>query len=207
MRAPVRAIHGFSQIVLQSSEGKLDESSRGYLKRVVAGSLRMGALIDDLLDLARLSRQEMRRQDFNLTELAAQIAAALAEAHPARDVAVTIQPGLIINADPGLMHALIENLLGNAWKFTAKKPVARIEMGAERRDGNYFYYVRDNGAGFDMQYAHKLFEPFQRLHHANEFEGTGIGLATVKKIIQRHGGSVYVESVVDAGTTVFFALG
>jgi PAS domain S-box-containing protein len=207
MRAPVRAIHGFSEIVLKSSEGKLDESARGYLKRVVAGSLRMGALIDDLLDLARLSRQEMRRQDVNVTEMAAQIAAALAEAHPARGVAVTIQPGLIVNADPGLMRALLENLLGNAWKFTEKTQAARIEMGTDQRDGNSFYYVRDNGAGFDMQYAHKLFEPFQRLHHTNEFEGTGIGLATVKKIIQRHGGEVCIESKIDAGTTVFFALG
>jgi PAS domain S-box-containing protein len=207
LRAPVRAIHGFSEMVLQSSEHKLDETSRGFLKRVVAGGRRMGILIDDLLDLARLSRQEMRRQDLDLSEMAAQVAAALTEADADREVAITIRPGMKINADPGLMRAMLENLIGNAWKFTAKTGAARIELGAEPRDGQLVYYIRDNGAGFDMQYAHKLFEPFQRLHHADEFEGTGIGLATVKKIIQRHGGEVAIESAVNLGTTVFFMFG
>jgi PAS domain S-box-containing protein len=207
LRAPVRAINGFSEMVLETSSGKLDEISRGYLQRVVAGSRRMGVLIDDLLDLARLSRQEMRRQDFNLSELAVQVAASLSEVHPDREVAVAIQPDMKTNGDPGLIRAVLENLIGNAWKFTEKTSVARIEVGTGERDGQTAYYVRDNGAGFDMQYVHKLFEPFQRLHHADEFEGTGIGLATVKRIIQRHAGKVWVESTVNLGTTVYFTIG
>jgi light-regulated signal transduction histidine kinase (bacteriophytochrome) len=122
-------------------------------------------------------------------------------------VAVAVQPGMQTNGDPGLMRAMLENLIGNAWKFTAKTDAARIDVGSELRDGLPCFYVRDNGAGFDMQYAHKLFQPFQRLHHTRDFDGTGIGLATVKKIIQRHGGTVWVDSTVNQGTTVYFAIG
>jgi PAS domain S-box-containing protein len=207
MRAPVRAINGFSEIVLKTNEGKLDQASIGYLNRVVAGSKRMGALIDDLLNLARLSRQEIRRRDFNLSELATSVIASLKEAHPERTVAVTIQPGMNANGDPGLMRAALDNLIGNAWKFTAKTGAARIDIGTEQRDGWTAFCVCDNGAGFDMQYAHKLFAPFQRLHHASDFEGTGIGLATVKKIIDRHGGKIWVESAVNLGTTMYFTIG
>ena len=120
---------------------------------------------------------------------------------------MAIKPNLVANGDPGLMRAVLDNLLGNAWKFTAKTPAPRVELGSVQRDGSRVYYVRDNGAGFDMQYAHKLFAPFQRLHHTSEFEGTGIGLATVKRIIERHGGRVWAESAVNAGTTVYFTLG
>jgi len=207
MRAPVRAINGFSEMVLRANEGKLDLLSVGHLKRVVAGSRHMGALIDDLLNLARLSRLEMRRQQFNLSETAGGVAASLAAAQPDRSVAVVIQPGLNANGDPGLVRAVLDNLLGNAWKFTGKCHAPNIEFGAIEQGGDAAFFVRDNGAGFDMQYAHKLFAPFQRLHHTDEFEGTGIGLATVKKIVQRHGGRVWIESALGSGTTVYFTLG
>ncbi len=207
MRAPVRAINGFSELVLQANEAKLDPKSVQQLRRVVAGSRHMGELIDDLLNLARLSRQEMARRSFDFSKAAAAVTRALAEAHPSRRVAVTIQPSISANGDPGLMRAVLENLIGNAWKYTSKAAAARIEIGATVANGETVYSIRDNGAGFEMQYAHKLFAPFQRLHHANEFEGTGIGLATVKKIIERHGGRVWIDSTVNAGTTVCFTLG
>jgi len=206
MRAPVRAINGFSEMVLKSSEGALDPVAVGYLKRVVASSRRMGELIDDLLNLARLSRQELRRQTFSLSNLATSVASAIVEAHPERTAAVTIQPEMTATADPGLIRVVLDNLIGNAWKFTGKIEKPEISIGSEKRLGQTVYHVRDNGAGFDMQYAHKLFLPFQRLHHADEFEGTGIGLATVKKILQRHGGKVWVESATGKGTSVYFTL-
>jgi light-regulated signal transduction histidine kinase (bacteriophytochrome) len=167
----------------------------------------MAQLIDDLLSLARLSRREIRRGDCNLSELAAGVVAALAQAHLERKVAVTIQPDMILNGDAGLLRAVLDNLIGNAWKYTSKTNNAFIEVGTQRIDGETVFFVRDNGAGFDMQYAHKLFEPFQRLHHVSEFEGTGIGLATVRKIVARHGGNVWAESAVNLGTTLFFTIG
>ncbi len=133
--------------------------------------------------------------------------ASIADAHPERDVAVTIESNIKINGDPGLMRVVLDNLIGNAWKYTAKTSAARIEIGSEQRDGKSVYFVRDNGAGFDMQYSHKLFAPFQRLHHRDEFEGTGIGLATVKKIVERHGGKIWIESAVNSGTMLFFTAG
>ena len=207
LRAPLRAINGYSAIVLEASEGKLDQAAIDNIKRVRTASERMGDVIDDLLNLTQLSRHEMQWRDFNLSELAATVVASLTDAHPERDVLVTIQPDMNINGDPGLMRVVLENLIGNAWKFTAKTGAARIEIGTGQRDGQTVYYVRDNGAGFDMKYVHKLFAPFQRLHRSDEFEGTGIGLATVKKIIQRHGGKIWIESAIDAGTTVFFTIG
>ena len=206
LRAPLRAINGYSALVLEAGEGKLDQALVDDIKRVRAASKRMGEVVDDLLNLTRLSRQEMQWREFDLSKLAASVVASLTEAHPERDVPVTIQPGMNTNGDFGLMRAVLENLIGNAWKFTAKTGAARIKIGAEQRDGQTVYYVRDNGAGFDMKYAHKLFAPFQRLHRSDEFEGTGIGLATVKKIIQRHGGKIWIESAVNLGTTVFFSI-
>ncbi len=207
MRAPVRAINGFSEMVMRANEHTLDAASVGYLRRVVEGSRRMGQLIDDLLNLARLSRQDVQRREFDLSELAASVVEALRESQPDRAVEIVIEPGLRANGDPGLLRAVLENLIGNAWKFTGKTAAPKIEIGAAAQAAESFYYVRDNGAGFDMQYAHKLFSPFQRLHHSSEFDGTGIGLATVKKIIERHGGRVWVESAVDAGATASFTLG
>jgi light-regulated signal transduction histidine kinase (bacteriophytochrome) len=206
MRAPIRAINGFSEMVLQANEGRLDEKTVGHLRRVVAGSRHMSELIDDLLNLARLSRQEMTRCDTDLSLMARRAAAALADAAPARQVELVIQPDVMAFCDPGLLRPVLDNLIGNAWKFTGKTAAPRIEFGAETRDGWSAFYVRDNGVGFDMQYAHKLFAPFQRLHHQGEFEGTGIGLATVKRIVERHGGRVWIESAVNTGTTAFFTL-
>jgi PAS domain S-box-containing protein len=207
LRTPLRAINGFSALVLETNQDKLSEASVGHLKRIHAGSVRMGDLIDDLLELTRLSRQEIRRHHINLSELAAAVAASLADAYPDRRVSVTIKPGLHAYADAGLMRIVLENLVGNAWKFTARADAPKIDVGAETRDGKTAFYVRDNGAGFDMQYAHKLFAPFQRLHHAQDFEGTGIGLATVKNIVQRHGGDIWLDSAVQQGTTAFFTIG
>jgi len=206
LRAPVRAINGFSTMVMTACADFIDVKSQSNLKRVIAASERMGNLIDDLLHLARLSRQEMQPKEFNLGDLAISIVTALTAAGPERDVTIKIQAGMLAHGDTGLMHAALENLIGNAWKFTAKADKPEIRIGSEHRDGQTVFHVRDNGAGFDMQYAHKLFAPFQRLHHASEFEGTGIGLATVKKIIQRHGGSIWIESAVGLGTTVYFTV-
>ena len=207
MRAPVRAINGFSELVLKATADKLDARTADYLKRVIRGSHHMSDLIDDLLNLARLSRQEMKREDFDLGRVAAAAVAALREAEPARTVEVTIAPGMMVYGDAGLARALLDNLIGNAWKFTSKTERPSIAVGREQRDGRTVYTVRDNGAGFDMQYAHKLFAPFQRLHHSHEFEGTGIGLATVKRIVQRHEGAVGIESTPGVGTCVWFTLG
>ena len=207
MRAPVRAMNSFSELVLKHNAGKLDAVSEGHLNRIVAGSLHMGALIDDLLNLARLSRQEMRRRDCDLSRIAEAVVATLIESAPARAVDIGVHPGMRVHADSGLVRVVMDNLIGNAWKFTGKTTAPVINIGCEERDRAVVYFVRDNGAGFDMQYAHKLFALFQRLHHAEEFEGTGIGLATVRKIIQRHGGRVWIESAPGAGTTVYFSLG
>ena len=207
MRAPVRAMNGFSSMVLRTNEGRLDATSVSHLRRVVAGSERMGLLIDELLSLARLSRQDLHLQDFDLSALADSVTVALRETEPERRVECTVQPGMRARGDTGLIRVVLENLLGNAWKFTAKTANPRITVDCVADPSGIVYRVGDNGAGFDMRYAGKLFAPFQRLHHADEFEGTGIGLATVRKIIQRHGGRIWVESAVNAGTTVYFTLG
>jgi PAS domain S-box-containing protein len=207
LRTPLRAINGFSAIVAMENEGKLDAASCDYLKRIRVGSERMGQLVDDLLDLTRLSRQAVRWQDFDLSACAAGAVAALSEAHPERQVSIAIQPGMMAHGDPGLIAVVLENLIGNAWKFTAETGSATIEVATVQVDGALAYAVRDNGAGFDMRYATKLFEPFQRLHEPDRFEGTGIGLATVKNIILRHGGRIWIDSAVGRGTNVFFTLG
>ena len=206
LRAPLRAINSYMALVQSQNEGKLDKSSAHNLQRARGAGERMGKLIDDLLGLARLSRQEMRREEFNLSDLAGGVAAALAEAHPGRNVQITIQADMRADGDRDLMLVVVENLIGNAWKFTARTDSARIEIGTRQRDGQTEYYVSDNGAGFDMKYARNLFGPFQRLHRVDEFEGSGIGLATVHKIIRRHRGQIRIESAVNVGTTVFFSL-
>ena len=207
LRTPLRAINGYSSMALESGAGKFDATTEKQLQRVVAASARMGNLIDDLLNLARLSRQDMQLGPVDLSALALEVAAAISEAQPNPNVRVSVQPGMTAECDAGLVRALLQNLIGNAWKFSAKVTAPKIEVVAAVRDGCSVFSVADNGAGFDMQYAHKLFAPFQRLHHTSEFDGTGIGLATVKKIIQRHGGTVWIESALGAGTTVFFTLG
>ncbi|MCC6862708.1 MAG: PAS domain S-box protein [Bryobacterales bacterium] len=207
LRAPLRAIDGFSEALLEDHGDQLDAQGADYLRRVRAASQRMGQLIDDLLMLSRVSRAEMYRSEVDLTALAQSIGDDLRGEDPARQVDFAVQPGMLANADPRLLRIVLENIFGNAWKFTRKQNRARIEAGSTVRGGKLFYFVRDNGVGFDMAYAGKLFTPFQRLHGAAEFEGTGIGLATVQRIIVRHGGEVAAESTLGQGATFFFTLG
>jgi light-regulated signal transduction histidine kinase (bacteriophytochrome) len=207
LRAPLRRISGFGNFLLKDNFAQLDNEGQNRLQRILAASEQMGRLIDDLLTLARISRQSMSLREVNLDVLATQALGVLAEANPGRRVEIVIEPALKITADAGLMRVVVDNLIGNAWKFTGECAHARIEVGASAGDGERVYFVRDNGAGFDMTYAGKLFAPFQRLHAAQQFEGTGIGLATVKRIIARHEGRIWVESAVDRGTTVYFTVG
>lgn len=206
LRAPLRAIDGFSQLVLKEYGAILDDRGRHYLERVRAGTGRMAELIEDLLGLSRISRAPLRRETVNVSALARQIATELARREPARAVDCAIAEGLSAEADGSLVEVVLENLLGNAWKFTAKCPQARIALAREERGGESWFCVRDNGAGFDMAYADKLFAPFQRLHHSSEFEGTGIGLATVQRVIARHHGRIFAEGAVDEGAAFFFSL-
>jgi signal transduction histidine kinase len=204
LRAPLRAIDGFSQALLEEHADRLDAGGRHYLERVRAGSRHMAHLIEDLLNLSRVSRGELRRGPVDLSALARTVAGDLHRAQPERRVEFDIEPGLTAHGDPGLLRVALENLLGNSWKFTRRHPSARIEVRAVVRDGEPVFFVRDDGAGFDMAYADKLFRPFQRLHSADEFEGTGIGLATVQRIVHRHGGRVWGEGTVEGGATFYF---
>src|SRR6266545_7254957 len=206
LRAPLRSIDGFSQVLLEDSGAQLDEAGRGALHRVRAASQRMATLIDDLLRLARVTRAEMRTEVVDLSGMARDIAAELQRTTPARQAEFAIAPGLTARGDPRLLRVAFENLLSNSWKYTAKQPRPRIEFGSVEVDGTHAFLVRDNGAGFDMKYADKLFGVFQRLHSAAEFEGTGIGLATVRRIITRHGGRIWADGAVDRGATFYFTL-
>jgi signal transduction histidine kinase len=206
LRAPLRSMDGFSQALLEDYSDKLDDEGRDYLKRIQDSAGNMAQLIDDMLELSRLTRVSMRLGTVNLSELAESIAAELKKAQPKRHVEVSIAPGLVAYGDAKLLRVVLENLLDNAWKFTAKIPHARIEGGITEHDGREVYFVRDNGAGFDMAYADKLFVPFQRLHRTTEFPGTGVGLATVKRLIHRHGGEVWAEGEVGKGATFYFTL-
>ena len=206
LRAPLRSIDGFSKILLEDYADELDEEGNDYLKRVRAASQRMGQLIDDLLDLSRMTRSEMRRESVDLSDLAKSFAEELKRSQPERGVEFLIEGGLLVEGDKSLLRVVLENLLRNAWKFTGKQTHARIEFGALEQEDKRAYFVRDNGAGFDMAYADKLFGAFQRLHGGSEFEGTGIGLATVQRIIHRHGGRVWAEGRVGCGATFYFTL-
>ena len=201
LRAPLRAIDGFGHALLEDCEDKLDEQGKDYLRRIRAATQRMGTLIDDLLRLSRLTRTEMLVEKVNLTEIAWSIVNELQKSQPERTVKIEIADGLEVTADPKLIRIALENLLGNAWKFTGKRPDATIELGSTTEGGKNAYYVRDNGAGFDMAYVNKLFIPFQRLHSMEEYPGTGVGLGTVQRIMHRHGGKVWAEGQVDHGAT------
>ncbi|HEY8925193.1 MAG TPA: ATP-binding protein, partial [Polyangia bacterium] len=205
LRAPLRAIGGFSQILAQDYAAALDARGRGYLERIGKGVERMGALIEDLLQLARISRGPINGNPVDLGELAREVVAELRAAHPDRAVEVDVEAGLGAWGDRRLLNVVLVNLIGNAWKFTSRRPGARIQIGRRPGDPPTFF-VRDNGAGFDMAYAANLFAPFQRLHRADEFEGTGIGLATVQRVVGRHGGSIWAEAAVGEGATFFFSL-
>jgi PAS domain S-box-containing protein len=207
LRAPLRALDGFSHLLEDEFGQVLNEEGRAHLKRIRAASQRMGVLIDDLLDLARVSRQELIRVPVDLSALAAEIAVGLREQAPQRAVRFAIAPQLTADADPVLIKLALDNLLRNAWKFTAERAQARIEFGRAFSHGAEAFYVRDNGAGFDMAYAGKLFRPFQRLHDVKRFDGTGIGLATVQRVILRHGGRVWAEGAAEQGATFYFMLG
>ncbi len=206
LRAPVRRIDGFSRALLEDYEDVLDEEGKGYLHRLRAAAVRMGQLIDDMLLLSRVTTDEMDRQRVDLSELAFGIAEELRRNEPTRDVEFVIAPGLVADGDRRLLGVVLDNLLGNAWKFTSRRQGAKIEFGATTVHGERAFFVRDNGAGFDMAYAAKLFAPFQRLHSESEFTGTGIGLATVQRVIRRHGGRIWAEGQVDAGATFYFTL-
>lgn len=206
LRAPLRAIDGFSRILLEEYKDKLDAGAIGYLDRITAGSKRMGQLIDDILKLSRLSRTEIVFQLFNLSDMVREIIAELQEAAPERRVEFSIEEELIVSGSQRLLRVALVNLLGNAWKFTSQKPQPKIEFGSEERGRQRYYFVRDNGPGFKMEYASKIFKPFERLHKASEFPGTGIGLTIVHRIIQRHGGRIWVESVERQGSTFYFSL-
>ena len=206
LRAPLRSIDGFSQILLEDYSEKVDEAGRESLQRVRAASQRMGMLIDDLLKLARVTRAEIRTEDVDLSGMAREIVADLQRTTPERQVEFDIAPGLTARGDTRLLRVALDNLLRNSWKYTAKQPAPRVEFRSADANGGRTFMVRDNGAGFDMKYADKLFGVFQRLHSAADFEGTGIGLATVRRIINRHGGRIWAEGAVDQGATFYFTL-
>lgn len=206
LRAPLRSIDGFSQALLEDYSETLNPQAQDYLRRVRAAAQRMGELIDDLLQLSQVGRAPLRRQTVDLSMLAQSVVGALRRADPDRQVDIRIADRLAADGDPGLLRALLENLLGNAWKFTATTEAATIEFAAAEDAGAIVYVVRDNGIGFDMAFADRLFAPFQRLHTIAEFPGTGIGLATVQRIVDRHGGRVWAEAEVGKGAAFFWTL-
>ncbi|HJQ22745.1 MAG TPA: PAS domain S-box protein [Blastocatellia bacterium] len=206
LRAPLRHINGFSQALLEDYADRLDDEGKGYLQEVRDASREMAQLIDDLLQLARVTRSEMRSETVSLSEVAHAVIADLRKRDAGRNVRVQIADGLVTHGDKRLLQVMLSNLLGNAWKFTARREQAEITFEQTRQAGEAVYFVRDNGAGFDMAYVNKLFGAFQRLHSGKEFEGTGIGLATVQRIVRRHGGRVWAEGQVNAGATFYFTL-
>lgn len=205
LRAPLRGIDGFSEALLHDCADQLNDEGKQYLQRIRAGSQRMGALIDDLLTLSRIGRKQLKRADVDLSAIARSVIAKLHQDDLQRTVQFTIAEDLHTEGDSNLLTIVLENLLGNAWKYTGRTVDARVEMAATTIDGEEVFFVRDNGAGFDMRYVHKLFGVFERLHGA-DFEGTGIGLATVKRIIERHGGRIWGEGEQDKGACFFFSL-
>jgi PAS domain S-box-containing protein len=206
LRAPLRAIDGYSEALEEDLAGTLDPSSVAHLKRVRSSVRLMAELIDGLLGLSRVTRGGLVRAKVDVTRMVRECLARLHDTQPEREVVSVVEEGLVTEADPRLLMAAFDNLLGNAWKFSGKSPSPRIEVGKTVKEGQTFFFVRDNGVGFDQAYASKLFVAFQRLHGVNEFEGTGIGLATVQRIVLRHGGSIYAEGKVDHGATLYFTV-
>lgn len=206
LRAPLRSMSGFSQLLRESAPETLDDKSRHYLQRIHESSQRMSSLIDDLLSLSRIGRSDFVPRPTNLTQIATDIVTTLRERNPERTVTVDIAPDLQAQGDTRLLRIAFENLLDNAWKYTSQTDAPHITVGVERSEHGDVFYVRDNGVGFDMQYAGKLFAPFQRLHPESQFPGTGIGLVTVQRIVSRHGGRIWVDATPDAGATFYFTL-
>lgn len=207
LRAPLRAIDGFSEALLEEYSDKLDEEGKTYLRYLQEGSREMSDLIEGLLKLSRSTRGDIAMERVDLSAMAAIVQDGLCKAEPERRVNVSIAPGMEAFADPRLLRVVMENLLGNAWKYTSRTATACIEFGVEEQAGKTVYFVRDNGAGFDMAYAGQLFLPFHRLHKATEFPGIGIGLATVERIIRRHGGQIWAQAAAEEGATFYFTLG
>jgi PAS domain S-box-containing protein len=206
LRAPLRSIDGFSLALLEDYSDKLDETGNSHLRRIRAATQRMAQLIDDLLKLAFVTRSEMRIEPVNLSALATEILAELHKSEPLRQAECVVHERIVAHGDPRLLRLVMENLIGNAWKFTGKKQRAKIEFSVEQRDGEAVYEVRDNGAGFDLKYAEKLFGAFQRLHATTDFPGTGVGLATVQRIVHRHRGKVAATGAEGEGATFSFTL-
>lgn len=207
LRAPVGSIAGFAQALDEDYRDKLDEVGRECVGWIRQSADQMSLLIEGLAQMARLSRMEVQRSDVDLSSMAKRIAATLQRTHPDRSVDFRIPLGIVACGDEKLLAAVLENLINNAWKFTSKRANAMIELGVKEDGGPPAYFVRDNGAGFDPQHAAKMFRPFQRLHSEKEFGGTGIGLATVQKIVQRHGGRTWAEGAPEQGATVYFTTG
>jgi signal transduction histidine kinase len=206
LRAPLRSMSGFSQLLQESPTAALDDKSRHYLQRIHEASRRMSALIEDLLSLSRVSRSELTPRPIDLSQLAADAAATVREHYPHRDVELQIEPGLSAHGDSRLLRIALENLLDNAWKYTAHTTEARVEVGSRREEDAHAFYVRDNGIGFDMAYSAKLFGPFQRLHAETQYPGTGIGLVTVQRILARHGGRIWAQAEPNRGATFYFTM-
>ena len=207
LRAPLRSINGFSQALLEDFGEQLNEEGRGYLQRLRANAVQMGELIDAMLRLSRVSRSDLEREKVDLSVMAQTVAAKLAETDPERPMKWVIAPDLTVQGDAHLLNALLDNLLSNAWKYSSKAAQPRVELGVTEMQGRQCFFVRDNGAGFDMAKADKLFKPFQRLHSHSEFAGIGIGLATVQRIVNRHGGWVKAEAAPGKGAVFYFNLG
>jgi light-regulated signal transduction histidine kinase (bacteriophytochrome) len=206
LRAPLRAIDGFSQTLIEDCAPLLDDAGRFAIERVRANAINMGQLIDDMLHLARISHGELSPAPTDLGALARQIVAELREQQPDRNPDVRIAEGLVADVDPDFMRIALANLLSNAFKFTGNQTDPRIDFASETRDGEVVYYIRDNGAGFDMAHADQVFRPFERLHSQDDFPGTGIGLATVQRVIGRHGGRIWADAAIGRGATFFFTL-
>jgi light-regulated signal transduction histidine kinase (bacteriophytochrome) len=206
LRGPLRVIEGFSRMLIEDYGPSLDDAGRQYIDRVQASSQRMAQLIQDLLNLSRITRNAIERRRVDLAAIAREVASELRQSQPERICEFVIPPRAQASGDPSMLRILVENLLGNAWKYTSRHPTARIEFGTCELGGETVYFVKDDGAGFDMEFVRKLFHPFQRLHLASEFDGTGIGLATVERIVRRHGGRVWAEGAVEQGATIWFTL-
>jgi len=206
LRSPLRSIHGFAEALKNSAAPKLSPEECGWMQKIFDAAGRMDRLTEDLLRLSRVTRSQLKREPTNLTQLAREVVHELRQTDPGRDAVFAIADSLEAISDPVLMRVALANLLGNAWKYTARRPQALISFGKEQRDDQAVFCVRDNGAGFDMAYASKLFAPFQRLHSAREFPGSGVGLACVARVIHKHGGRIWADAKTGEGAAFFFTL-
>ncbi|RZI98753.1 MAG: hypothetical protein EOP39_26590 [Rubrivivax sp.] len=206
LRAPLRVVEGFARILKEDYGGRLDRVGNDHLDRVMSAAARMNSMIDALLSLSQLSTRPLARQPVNLSQQAEYVMEELHRSAPLRELELSIEPGLTVQGDPTLLRMVLENLLGNAWKYSAKVPCTEIRFGCVEQNGRRTFVVSDNGAGFDMRFAERLFGVFQRLHSASDFQGTGVGLALVRRIIRRHGGDIWAESAVGEGSRFYFTL-